>query len=79
MNNPIDMLKTFAGKSKNPQEIAMQLIGANNNPVINNLINMANKGDYKGVETFARNMLKEQGRDFDTEMRNMQQMINNFK
>lgn len=75
--NPLDMLKQFKGK--NPQEIAMQLIGNNNNPVINNLITMAKNGDSKGVENFARNIFKEQGRDFDAEMQNMQSIINQLK
>ena len=75
--NPFDMLKTFKGR--NPQEIAMQLIGSNTNPVINNLVTMAKNGDTQGVENFARNMLKEQGRDFDAEMQNMQSIINQLK
>lgn len=75
--NPLDMLKQFKGR--NPQEIAMQLIGNNNNPVINNLLTMAKNGDSKGVENFARNIFKEQGRDFDAEMENMQSIINQLK
>lgn len=43
MNNPIQLLKVLMSKNKNPQEIAMQLIGNNNNPVINNLVQMAKK------------------------------------
>ena len=39
-------------------------------------VKMAEKGDTKGVENFARNMLKEQGRDFDSEMNSF---IKNFK
>ena len=75
--NPQEMLKQFKGKK--PQEIAMQLIGNNNNPVINNLITMAKNGDTQGVENFVRNMFKEQGRDFDAEMQNMQSIINQLK
>ena len=32
-----------------------------------NLIDMAEKGDNKGVENFARNIMKEKGMDFDKE------------
>ena len=39
----------------------------NQNPMFNNLIDMAQRGDSKGVETFARNLFKERGRDFDKE------------
>lgn len=37
------------------------------NPMINNLINMIKSGNPEGVEQFARNLFKEQGRDFDKE------------
>lgn len=77
--NPLDMIKNFMNGGKNPQEIAMQMIGNNNNPVIQNLIKMAQNGDYQGVENVARNMFKEQGRDFDAEMRDLQKFIGNFK
>jgi hypothetical protein len=37
---------------------------------------MAEKGDNKGVETFARNYLKERGLDYDKEMANMKKTLN---
>ena len=75
--NLLDMLKQFKGR--NPQEIAMQLIGNTNNPMLNNLVQMARNGDRQGVENFARNVLKEQGRDFDEEYAQMQEIINKMK
>lgn len=50
---------------KNPQEYVLNNLGTNPNPMFQNLIDMAKKGDTKGVEQFARNMFKEQGKDFD--------------
>ena len=44
--------------------------------MVKNLVEMAEKGDSQGVENFARNMLKEQGRDFDAEMN---EFMKNFK
>lgn len=79
MNNPIQLLKVLMSKNKNPQEIAMQLIGNNNNSVVNNLITMAKNGDKKGIENFARNIFREQGRDFDKEYAQMQEMINKMR
>jgi hypothetical protein len=38
-----------------------------NNPIFNNLISMAKNGDEKGLENFARNLMKERGKDFDKE------------
>lgn len=78
MNNA-NMLKMFMNSGKTPKEIAIQMLGNYNNPVINNLVQMAEKGDYQGVESFARNMFREQGRDFDKELQDMQNFINNFK
>ena len=75
--NPMQLLTQFKGQS--PQQIAMQLIGNTNNPMLNNLVQMAKNGDRQGIENFARNVLKEQGRDFDEEYAQMQEMINKMK
>lgn len=64
MNNPIQMLKNMI--------INKQI----NNPVLKEVINKAQNGDSKGVEEFARNLLKDQGRDFDKEFG---QFMKNFK
>lgn len=59
--NPLNMLKGMMGIG-NPKDMAMKMLSQNNNPIFKNLIDMANKGDTKGVEEFARNYMKEQGR-----------------
>ena len=38
--------------------------------MLNNLIQMAQKGDKQGVEAFARNFFKEKGQNFDDIMSN---------
>lgn len=63
--NPMQMLQNFITKGLSPQKIAEQMVG--NNPMIANLVKMANVGDTEGVEKVARNMFKEKGRDFDKE------------
>lgn len=78
-NNPIQIIKTLLGKKQNAQQIAMQLIGQNNNPMLNNLITMAKNGKTQEIESIARNMFKEQGRDFDAELKDIQNLVNNFK
>lgn len=76
MKNPIQLLKGMLGINS-PKDIVLQMIQQNsNNPIFNNLIDMANKGDTKGVEDFARNMFKEQGRNYDEEFNTF---ISNFK
>ena len=52
---------------KNAQEIVMEITKNNNNPIISNLIKMAQEGNTQEIENIARNMCKEPGRDFDKE------------
>lgn len=63
--NPMQVLQNFITKGLSPQKIVEQMAG--NNPMMANLIKMANAGDTDGVEKVARNMFKEKGRDFDKE------------
>ena len=63
--NPMQMLQNFITRGLSPQKFVEQMVGSN--PMITNLIKMANAGDTSGVETFARNMFKEKGKDFDKE------------
>jgi hypothetical protein len=63
--NPMQLLQNFITKGLSPQKIVEQMV--NSNPMMANLIKMANSGDTRGVENFARNMFKEKGRDFDKE------------
>ena len=72
--NPMQMLQTFLGKGLSPQKIVEQMMG--DNPMIANLMKMAHSGNTAGVETFARNMFKEKGRDFDKEF---SEFRHNFK
>lgn len=75
MNNSMEMIKTIMS-NKNPQQVIQNMISNNTNPMLNNLINMAQNGDTKGVENFARNVFKEKGRDFDKEF---SEFMSNFK
>lgn len=77
MNNPLNTIKNYIKQQGNPRDLLINFMTQNNtNPMINNLINMAQKGDSKGVENFARNLFKEQGRDFDKEFSDF---MKNFK
>ena len=71
---PNNIIKMFKGQ--NPKQIAMNMIKQNSNPMIANLIKMANEGKTQGIEEFARNIMREQGMDFDSEFANFMQ---NFK
>lgn len=73
--NPLNMIKGMMGIS-NPKDIVMKLLSQNNNPIFNNLMQMMEKGDDKGIEQFARNMCKEKGIDFDKQFN---EFMSNFK
>lgn len=75
--NPVEMIKGFMGKGMNPEQILQNMMGKNNNnPVFNNLVKMAKEGNSDGIENFARNLFKEQGRDFDKEFSEFRQKFN---
>ena len=60
---------------RNPQAFMNQIIGNQqmmNNPIIKNTVNMAQKGDMKGIEQMARNLCKEKGLNAD-------EIFNQFK
>lgn len=63
--NPINMIKQYMLQGLTPKGILSKM--SVNNPILNNVIAMAQNGDTKGVENFARNICKQKGLDFDTE------------
>lgn len=67
MNNPLDMLKMI----KNPKQYVMDYMKQNNNPILNNLVQEAEKGNNQVIENFANNMLKEQGLNLNDIMNNL--------
>lgn len=73
--NPNTLMSMLKG-IKNPKQAVLSMIGSNTNPMLKNLVDMANKGDKQGLEEFARNYYKEQGKDFDKEFSDF---MNTFK
>ena len=69
--NPMDILKSI----KDPKEFVNNYARQNNNPILNNLIQMAQQNDVKGLENFARNLLNGQGRNYDEEYNNIMNMF----
>ena len=75
----MQILQMFMSGGGNPQQLlmnALSMMGMNKNPMITNLINMANNGQGQQVEQFARNILKERGIDFDKEFAAFMHNIN---
>ena len=72
MNNPMEMLKAI----RNPQQFVLNIMKNNSNPILKNLVEMAEKNDIKGIEEFGRNLYKQNNRDFDKELNDF---MNTFK
>ena len=71
--NPTNFIKNYMLRGLTPKGIVKQMAG--NNPMIASLVNMAEKGDNQGVETFARNFLKERGLDYDEEFKKFKDIL----
>lgn len=63
--NPMNIIKQYVRQGLNPKNILNKL--NINNPILNNVITMAQNGDTKGVENFARNLCEQKGLNFDEE------------
>ena len=75
MNNPMQFMNMLKG-IKNPKEAVINMVKSNNNPMLKNLVEMAEKGQNDKIEEFARNLFKEQNKDFDQEFNNFKSMFN---
>ena len=55
----------------NPQQLMMSVLQSRmgNTPIGQNLLSLAQKGDSASIEKIARNIVAQQGRDFDTEFK----------
>ena len=54
-------------KGGNPQQIAMNMLQQKmgGNPILQNVFNLANSGNMKGIEDIARNLAKSKGINID--------------
>lgn len=75
--NPIMLLSLL--KSGNPQSIAQQLFQNNfqSNPNMQSLMQLARSGNSQGVEQFAKNYFQQIGKDYNTELNNLMQLVRN--
>lgn len=64
MNNLFQLLQTI----NNPQQLINQVMGNSqimSNPMIQNAVNMAQKGDSQGIEQLVRNIAQSKGMNAD--------------
>lgn len=66
--NPMQLISMIKN-GKNPQQLMMSLLQQrmSGNPMMENIFAMAQQGNYRGIETVARNLAKQRGIDFDKE------------
>ena len=73
--NPMEMIDLLKGR--NPQELVMSMIKNNNinDPQINELISLAEKGDTNSLTKIATDMFAKQGKNFNTEFSNFMLLL----
>lgn len=73
---PMQLLQMLRGGG-NPQQLVMNMLqqSAGSNPMVANLLSMAQQGNGAGIEQVARNLLSSQGYDFDKEFSSFTQML----
>lgn len=67
MNNMQNII-AFLNMVKNPKDFATKTIEQSGNPVLANMVKLANEGKTDEVEKVARNLFNGNGRDYDNEM-----------
>ena len=72
--NPTNFIKNYMLRGLTPKGIVKQLAG--NNPMLGNLINMAEKGEIDKIKQFAINYCNSNNINFDEELN---KFISNFK
>lgn len=72
--NPIQIIQMIKGGS-NPQQLIMSFLQQQNNPMANNLLQMAQNGNTSGIEQITRNICAQKGLDFDKEFNSFKQQL----
>lgn len=72
--NPMQIIQMIKGGS-NPQQLIMSLLQQQNNPMANNLLQMAQNGNINRIEQIARNICAQKGLDFDKEFNSFKQQL----
>lgn len=75
--NPIQLIQMMKN-GQNPQQLLMNILqqNANNNPILQNAMNLAQNGDTAALEMIARNLAQQRGLNFDEEFAKFKQNFN---
>lgn len=75
MNKQVINVVQQIRQGQNPQQLMLNMLQQTNNPISANLFNLAQQGKTKEIEQVARNIMKQQGKDFDTEFKAFRQTL----
>ena len=77
MTNPIMQFIQAMRGGGNPQQMIINMLQqqAGNSPLGQNLLQMAQQNDRKGIEQIARNLCQQRGLDFDKEFAAFKQQL----
>jgi hypothetical protein len=62
--NPLQLIQLIKG-GQNPQQLLMSIMQNNNNPILQNAMEMVKQGNASGLELLARNIAQQKGIYFD--------------
>ena len=74
--NPMQLIQMIKG-GQNPQQLVMNILQqqSQNNPILNNAMNLAQDGNTSALEMLARNLAAQRGLDFDKEFANFKSQL----
>lgn len=64
--NPFQLIQMIKG-GMNPQQLIMSIMQNNNNPILQNAMNLAQNGNAAALQNLARNLAQQKGLNFDEE------------
>lgn len=74
--NPIQLIQMIKN-GQNPQQLIMNIFKQNNNnPILQNAMNLAQNGNTAALEMIARNLAQQKGLDFETQFTNFKKYLN---
>ena len=74
--NPMQLIQMIKG-GQNPQQLMMNFLQQNNsnNPILQNVSNLAQNGNASALEMIARNLASQRGINFNEAFSNFQNML----
>lgn len=74
--NPMQLIQLIKN-GRNPQQLVMGILQqqGQNNPILNNAVNLAKSGNMSQLQLLARNLAAQRGLDFDKELANLKNQL----